>query len=175
MPKAGPCVCDSDPTAAAHAVGVKSWPVIGDGDLEQSSLHACLDGQSPRARPTSYPVTNRVLRQRLQAHVWNQGIRYFRIYLQIDSQPVLMAKSLDFQVGVEEFQLPADGYLLGFGFIHDAAQQISEASGQLFGLRIAAAPDERHDRIQRIEQEVRFKLILEYAQLCLHELRLEVS
>src|ERR1700730_10017372 len=174
MTEAGARIRDSNPTAALRSVVVKSRPVIGDRDLEQSFPHAGLDGQSSRGQATSDPVTNRVLRQRLQAHVWDEGVHNFRTHLQVDLQPVLIANSLDFQVGLEEFELAAQGYLLGFGLLHGAAQQVPEASGQLFGLRVAAAPDERHDRIQRIEQEVRLKLILEYAQLRLHELRLEL-
>ena len=87
----------------------------------------------------------------------------------LDAQPVLETDLLDRQVELQVFELAAQRHLLRLDVVEHRAQQVAQPGEHLLGLRSLLLADQHHDRIERVEQEVRLELHLERAELGLHE------
>jgi len=80
-----------------------------------------------------------------------------------DRQPVLQARLLDLEVGLEKGELLAQRHLLRLLVIERGAQEVAEP-GDHSPSRLRFGRNERRDRVQCVEEEVRLQLHLERLQ-----------
>ena len=124
----------------------------GSGDLHPPWLDARRDA-----------MADGVLHQRLQDQMGHACIQRLWRDVHHDRQPVLQARLLDLEVGLEKGELLAQRHLLRLLVLEGGAQEVAEAGDHSpGGLRFGG--DERRDRVQRVEEEVRLQLHLERLQ-----------
>src|SRR5580700_1167189 len=77
----------------------------------------------------------------------------------------------DGKVEPDVFQFAVERHLLVVDIAQHRAQQVAEAAQRFLRFLPALLPHQHHDRVQRVEQEMRLKLHLERAQAGARDLR----
>ena len=114
-----------------------------------------------------------VLYERLKGLVRDAGIQCLGWDVQVDEQAVVESGLLDFEVPLEEVQLLAKRDLLHRRLVQRHPQQLGQLRHHLVGgLRVAM--DQRRDRMQGVEQEMRMQLHPQDLELGLRQLRFEL-
>src|SRR5580692_1928689 len=109
-------------------------------------------------------VANRIFYQRLQNHVWNQCGKRVGRDVHLHLQAVLEARLLDVDVLLQHGQLAAEWDLMHSHRIERESEQVGELKRHVLGGRPVVAC-QRGDRVQGVEEEVRFQLDLQHFQL----------
>ena len=122
-------------------------------------VHHARDRDASAADLPREAVLDRVLDQRLQDHARHDDVERVGMDLLLDAQLRAEAHDLDVQVFVDRLELFAQRDEV-IGAPHQAAQQARELRDQ-HARRFRLRADERRDRRQRVEQEVRVDLVRE--------------
>ena len=104
-------------------------------------------------------------------------MRHFRgqsggLDLELRLEPISKTNLLNFEVATHEFHFFLERDQLLLRMIESQAQKIAEAGDHAAGFR-RIFEDERRDRVERVEKEMRVQLHLEGAELRLRELRFQ--
>ena len=140
----------------AQAVVVHLDDGVGVADVR-------LDRDAPAADLAREPVLDRVLDERLQDHARHDHVERLRRDLLVDAELRPEADDLDREVLVDRLELLAQRDEV-IRAAHQPPQQPGELRDQ-HARRLGLRPDQRRDRRERVEEEVRVDLVGERLDL----------
>ena len=121
---------------------------------ERPSMPAMI-GDRTALLARRYRVLHRVLDQRLQEQRGHERRLGSLVDVELEPQPVAEPQLLDAEVEVERVELLAQRDLLHRILVERIAQELRQPRDREVRGAILAVEDERRDRIQRVEQEMR--------------------
>jgi hypothetical protein len=148
---------------------VEPRAVVGDGQAQQRAVRTRGEPQHAAIGARRDRIAHGVLDQRLEQHAGNARVLEPARDVLLDDEPRAEARALDREVLAQERQLVAEPRLARVR----RAQRVAEHVRQPRRRRLRSGgidADQRRDRVQRVEQEVRIDLSAQRAQLCLGEL-----
>ncbi len=163
---------DAAPQLGARA-GAEADAVVADLDPQLVAVAARADLHQPVAGLRRHPMLDRVLHQRLQDQPRHFGVERLRVDVEAHRQPILEPRLLDLEIFLQELQLLLQRHAGRAGSIERDAQQIAQPADHPIG-GVGVGVDERRDRVQRVEQEMRVQLGLERPQPRFDQSRLEL-
>ena len=142
-------------------------PVVDDVDDGVALLEPAPDRDAAVAKLLRETVLDRVLDERLQQHARDDQIQRGRIDVLLDAQGRAEANDLDVEVLVDRVELftKRDEMLLAAEQPPEQPRELRDEHPRGFGLR----PNQRRDRRQRVEQEMRIDLARERVEARGHE------
>ncbi len=147
-------------------------PIVPDAQPERVAVGLRLDRQCARTHQRLEAVANRVLDERLQDQRRHHHVQGGRVDPILDAQPIAEVHLLDVEIRAQILELLGQLDFLHADLAQRDAEQIAEPLDHRVRL-LRIAMDERRDRVQRVEQEMRMQLLLQRLQLRFHQPRLE--
>ena len=147
-------------------------PIVSDAQPERVAVGLRFDRERARAHHRLEPVADGVLDERLQDQRRHQDVHRGDVDAILDPQPIAEVHLLDVEIRAQVFELLRELDFLDADLAQRDAQQIAQPLDHQVGL-FRIAMDQRRDRVQRVEQEVRMQLLLQRLQLRFHQPRFE--
>ena len=114
-----------------------------------------------------------VFDERLEHLVGHPDVERVGRHVHDHPEPVGEARLLDVQVAAQELELLLQRHFLDADRRQRHAEQVAQLRQHLVG-GVGVAVDQRRDRVQRVEQEVRVELPFQHFELRLRQPRLEL-
>src|SRR6185369_3106440 len=111
MSKPGAGVAETHPLFGRD-VRIDARPAVLNVDDQPALVTAAGNPHPSPTRLQGDSVSHRILHQRLQQQVGDQGIQRLRCDVELDGQPVLEPRLLDFQIVLYELKLLLEGHFL---------------------------------------------------------------
>jgi len=124
-----------------------------------------VDVEPPGSGQRRDAVADRILDQRLQHEVGHDAVQQVGAGLHRQAQAFAEPRLFDLEVGVQQGQFLGQRMLVAAVVGESGAQEVGHAAEHAVGLAVGLARDQRGDRVQGVEQEVRIDLQAQRAQL----------
>ena len=147
--------------------------------LSRTSSHSASPSRRERdldvspGRSRRHTVLDGVLDERLQDQPRHLGVERLGIDVVAHRQAILESGLLDLQILLQELELLLQRDARRAAAVERQSQQIAQAADHPVG-RVRVGVDQRRDRVQRVEQEMRVQFRLERLQPRLRQLRFEL-
>src|SRR5580658_4094713 len=111
----------------------------------------------------------------LKQQARDQSLQCHRQEIHFHDQAVLKSDSLNVEIEVDQLDFAVERNLLRFPSRQSLAQELTEVGQHRVSFFDSMLPHQDDDCVERVEEEMRVKLHLQRAQLCLGELTFELS